>query len=191
MPYPSSRRSHREDKAQIDERTRQALRKVGKVGSAVSWGYMSPSDTESEFDEEMHEAMSRLGKKGAAIRWGRQPPEQPGSRSEHFARKRPLFPPEEDTEEETEEEEERERGYKKRPEIETKRRRFKEEEEPSEGGYYQPSRSRQGYHELSEETRRKLHRAGLRGASARWHHDYERDEMRRRGLGSRSQKENY
>ena len=91
------------DKEEIDEKTRAALRRIGKVGSAVRWGYLSPSETESEVDEEMHEAMSRIGKKGAAARWRKSHEEVPEQLMRHSKRRRE---PVEETESETESEEE-------------------------------------------------------------------------------------
>lgn len=199
-------REYEEGKEEIDEKTRAALRRMGKVGSAVRWGYMSPSDTESEIDESMHKAMSRLGKKGAAVRWGKIPREGEESRKprrgeeeervpqfralkrepEQFAR----HPAKRRHIEEEEEEEYPSRGRPRRmwPEEEEEEEspeEEEEEEEPKRGG-----RVRTGHEHrpISKETHEKLHRAGLRGASKRWGYDYEseeeegqRPEGRRRG----------
>ena len=156
----------------VDERTHAALQKMGKLGSSVRWGYLSPSDTESEIDEEMHRAMQRIGRKGAAARWGierrvvsrhkrdegRKMKDIPKHRQpEQLARhkKKPA------TVEETTSESESEISS----------------ETPSEEEEYVKPKKRPHAVDISEETRKKLHRAGLLGASARWHHDYQRDEI--------------
>ena len=130
MPYTTSHRLHRirrehpvskeyaEGKQDIDEKTRAALRRIGQVGSAVRWGYLSPSETESEVDEEMHKAMSRIGKKGAAVRWGKIPREEFEEEEVPRISKRRREPVTETEQEESEEEPE--------TELETKIRLRKE-----------------------------------------------------------------
>ena len=69
MPYSKSRRPRSLD---IDEKTRQALRRIGKVAADVRWGRLAADETDTEIDEEMHKAMSTIGKMGAAARRARK-----------------------------------------------------------------------------------------------------------------------